>query len=283
MLSVEHLIVLICSTMRGTYSTARRGRGTSFRRVLMSVGHPLPVRAIATDEELEARANACMPLCVVAAAAIRGLAKPFDLDELDRSFGAALEILKGMEWYSTEDGALGFGVLVQSGLLEAIVDAALHAARQGRGFRPVDNNPIGPNMERVLWCVLEKDTYRRYGSLYHVDGSGYRMDSDVHEQWRQFVKGGCSTVAYSDHSVKEECVFAVEMLISEFERTHSLWGLRRKVWKSLGAQYASDDEAGFPEYDTSYEEEDPDKSSDESDGEGSDGEDFACGGSDDSE
>ncbi len=51
----------------------------------------------------------------------------------------------------------------------------------------------------------------------------------------------------------------------------------------MGAQYAFDDEAGFQEYDTSDKEEDPDKSSDESNGKGSDGEDFARGGSEDAE
>lgn len=147
---------------------ARRGRGA-----LAFVGPSPPAPPVAADAETtEYCARACMPSCVRAAEGIRGMTDPLDLGELDRLFGAAFASMAGLYWEGEAGWAVGFGVVVQSGLLEACVDAGLRAVHQAHGFRLARGVRAGPNMERVLAQMLGRDTWERYLSYCALGGDG---------------------------------------------------------------------------------------------------------------
>ena len=110
-----------------------------------------------------------MPLCVAAAADIRKMKSPIDLEVLVCSFRAAHQVLGRMRRESV-DGSLGFEVLVCSGLLEAIADVGLRAMHQAHGFKAVFDVSAGPNMERVLGSVLGKETMGRYKTFSCAGG-----------------------------------------------------------------------------------------------------------------
>ena len=79
-----------------------------------------------------ARNEACMPACTAAAVALCEIMDPVDRDVLEGIFGRSFASLDGSDWeaHMTLFRPLGFRVLIQSGLLEAIAGESLRFARQ---------------------------------------------------------------------------------------------------------------------------------------------------------
>ena len=145
--------------MPRTKPSTRVGPGGMKRRLQLATRDsrlPLVVAPKVVTAANVARNEACVPGCTAVAVVLCDITNPIDSDVLEGALGQAFASLDSTDWEAsmTLFCPLGFQVILQSGLLEAIAEVSLRFARQAK-LSTYEGLQSGPNLRRVFKTVLD--------------------------------------------------------------------------------------------------------------------------------
>jgi hypothetical protein len=208
-----------------------------------------------------------MPACTAAALALREITDPIDCDVLEGTLGWAFASLDGSDWeaHMTLFCPLGFRVLLQSGLLEAVAGVSLRFAQQAELFE------CGPNLQRWFRAVLGKLMLRMYKRAAEEEEGTTEIAEEVLGCWELLVKKGGDADWYHVTFIKEECSRAVRDTITDFGIEHGicLQALKSYVIGSLHWSFIARNELGSWSYYPSEDNKDEEDESNDEDEESS--------------